>query len=296
MMSGIKTVLISIIANILLSCGKITAGLLGKSIVLISDGIHSLSDLITDFICLITIIYSKKPVDRTHPYGHKRFESIGSFLLGISLIAGIIWIIFQSFTAFIEKDISSPSLKIQIWLLLWAIITIPVKEILFRITKKSGEKENSDTLKANAWHHRSDALTSLIAFLAILSGIFFPGVKNIIEIFGSLAILIFVGKIGVDYFLSGFNALVDRSPSQEFLNTIIKKTVEIPEILSVEEPKVRNLGGEFWVDLHIRMDGKLSLEKAHEISHKVKNHIIKNIPSIVEVMIHTEPEDKYADK
>lgn len=291
-MTANRTLALSILSNILLAAGKIITGLIGGSIVLTSDGFHSLADLSTDLICVIAVLFSRKPKDQSHPYGHKRIEDIGSLILGLILLGSVVGIIIEAAGKIVNQEhlVIHQNLTVFLLMLFWALLTLPLKEYLFRISIKSAELENSISLKANAWHHRSDAMTSLVAAVAISVGFFIPSVKVIIDVIGAVIILIYVGKIGVDFVIQSVNALMDRSPSPEFLNMIITTAKDITEVKSVSKPQVRNLGGEYWIDLKIQLNGDISLNKAHQITHQVREHIMENMPQVVEVMIHTEPE------
>lgn len=291
-MKAVKITILSIISNVFLASGKLVTGIVLKNSILISDGFHSFSDLGTDFITLFTLFYSKKPKDSSHPYGHTKFDNIASLFLGLLIIIGIVFFFIESLKKNLSVSHHEISLLLNIFILFWAVISIPIKELLYRFSIKANKINSSETLKANAFHHRSDVLTSIIASIAIIVSFIFKDIRNIVELAGSIIILLFVGKVGIEFVISSINALMDRAPDIDFLNKIIKIVKMHPEVKSVELPKVRTLGSEYWVDLHIRMNGDISLEKSHRISHEVKENIKKRIPKIIEVMIHSEPEGK----
>ncbi len=289
-MSSSKVMSLSVLANMALASGKISFGALASNMTLMSDGFHSLSDLLTDFITLIALKISKKPGDESHPYGHMRFENIASFIVGAILIITVLFMLYEAVKNFFFGQPAFLSIPMKVALLFWALVTIPVKEYLYRASFKCARKEKSQTLKANAWHHRSDAFSSGVAFVSISLSIFIPAVKAYSDLLGALIILLTVGKAGIEIAVKGIDDLMDKAPPESIFKSVGDITSTIPEITSYEKPRIRTLGQEFWIDMHIRMNPNVSLYLSHRISHKLKNLIIQSIPSVREVLIHAEPE------
>ncbi|MBN2363017.1 cation transporter [candidate division WOR-3 bacterium] len=289
-MNSSSIMVTSVISNLVLATGKIFFGIYASNMTLTSDGFHSLSDLITDFITIFTLKFSKKPEDSSHPYGHRRIENFSSFVVGVILIIAVVLMVFETFRDFFSGNPVVLSPLIKILLIFWALATIPVKEFLYRKSLKCAVQEKSLTLKANAWHHRSDAYSSMVAFVSISLSFILPQTKGYADMLGSIVILLIIGKIGIDITVKGFDDLMDKSPPDSLLKSIKEIASRIPEIKSVETPKVRTLGQEFWIDMHVRMDPNISLYLSHRISHKLKDLIKDSVPSVREVLIHTEPE------
>lgn len=281
---------LSVLANMGLAAGKIFFGAWASNMTLMSDGFHSMSDLLTDFITFFALKISKKPGDESHPYGHMRFENIASFIVGSILIITVLFMLYEAVKSFFFGQPTSLSLPMKAALLFWALVTIPIKEFLYRVSLKCSRKEKSQTLRANAWHHRSDAYSSGVAVVSISLSIFIPAVKAYSDLLGALIILLTVGKAGIDIAVKGINDLMDKAPPESIFKSVGDITSTIPEITSYEKPRIRTLGQEFWIDMHIRMNPNVSLYLSHRISHKLKKLIMKSIPSVREVLIHAEPE------
>ncbi|MFW5998938.1 MAG: cation diffusion facilitator family transporter, partial [Halanaerobiaceae bacterium] len=278
-----KVSLISLIVNIILTLIKIIIGFFFQSKALIADGIHSLSDVASTLIILISIKYSHTKADQKHPYGHGKAEAIGTIILGFILIITGITLIRETIYNIILQKIYIPGNLT----LIAAILSIITKEGLYRYTLKMGKKINNKALIADANHHRSDAFSSIAALIGIM------GSKLGINIFDPLAGLIvslFIGKIGFDISREAIHELMDGIPSEEKIENISKQTGEISEIISVKDIKIRTYGPKQIVDLVISVNSSYSIEKAHEVAVKAQEKIIRLNPDIKEVFVHIDPE------
>ncbi|MFW6006828.1 MAG: cation diffusion facilitator family transporter [Halanaerobiales bacterium] len=275
--------LISLLINIILTIVKIIVGFFFKSKALIADGFHSLSDVASTSIILVSIKYSHTEADQKHPYGHGKAEAIGTIILGFILIITSITLIRETFNNIFHQNIHIPGNLA----LIVAFISIITKEGLYHYTLKMGKKMNNKALIADANHHRSDALSSIAALIGILgSRIGVP----VLDPLAGLIVSLFIGKIGLNISKEAINELMDSMPSPEKVNTIIQQTNQIPEIKSVNDIKIRTYGPKEVVDLTISVNSSFSIEKAHEIAVKAQEKIVNSNSNIKEVFVHIDPE------
>lgn len=280
---AIKVSIISIAVNIVLSGIKLLAGLLGNSQALISDAIHSASDVFTTLIVIIGVKISSKEADDEHPYGHERMESLAELILAASLILVGIGVGISGLKTLINplnNEIPSQ------YTLIIAAISIIFKEALFWYTIKAAKNINSSSLKADAWHHRSDALSSIGSFIGIeLTRVgFIHG-----DAIASIIICIFILKVGIEILLSGVNKLVDHSCDIDTVNNIRNIAEYIDGVKHIDNVKTRMFGDKIYVDMEISVDGNLRLIEAHEIAEHVHDSIENKIGRCKHCMVHVNP-------
>ncbi len=281
-----KVSIITIIINILLCIFKLITGLISKSQIMISDAIHSASDVASTFIVIIGIFVSRKESDREHPYGHEKYESIAGFVLSLMLAAvgynllktSVLEIVHQNYTA------TTSSLA-----LFAAIISILVKEGMYQYTIKAAKKINSTALKADAWHHRSDALSSVGAVLGIAGSLLG---YHFLEPITVIVISYFIFKSAWDILKDAISKLIDTSADDNTLNKITKLIEEEEDILHIDSLKTRLFGSKIYVDLEIAVDENLSLKSSHEIAEKIHLKIEKYITNCKHCMVHVNPYQK----
>jgi cation diffusion facilitator family transporter len=278
-----KVTIKSIIWNIILTVVKIFAGIVGRSNAMIADGLHSASDIISSVGVLIGNKIANTPNDKEHNYGHEKAETLVSFLLSILLIVVSLKIGFSALKSLFNLD------KVQVPTLLpliVAIISIAIKEYQYRITIKVANKINSPSLKADAWHHRSDALSSVAAFVGIGGALL--GFKALDPI-ASIVVALFVAKVGTEILKGSANELMDYSidPSQE------KQIVEIAEntqgVINLGEIRTRKHGATAYVDLTICVNKDLTVYEGHEIATKLEKRIIEDMQFVKGITVHVEP-------
>lgn len=279
--------LVSIIVNLVLSVGKLLAGLIGSSSAMVSDAVHSASDVFSTFVVIAGVKMAEKEADKEHPYGHERMECVASIILAMLLaIVGA----FIGYTGIKKIAIGNyGSLEVPGLLpLIAAIISIAVKEWMFWYTRAAAKKVKSGALMADAWHHRSDALSSVGSFIGILfSRLGFPVMDSIASVVISICII----KAAYDIFKDGINKMVDHSCDTETENNIRRVVLSIPGVMGVDDLKTRIFGSKLYVDLEILADAQLSLKEAHEIAEKVHHEIEKNFPECIHCMVHVNPAD-----
>ncbi len=269
--------------NIILTFIKIIAGVLGKSSVMIADGLHSASDIITSVGVLIGNYISSKPFDKEHNYGHEKAETLVSFLLAIILVAVSLSIGYKAVKSlFNVEEIAIPTL----FPLIVSIISILIKEYQYRITIRVAKKVNSPALKADAWHHRSDALSSIAAFIGIGGSII--GFK-ILEPLASVAVALFVCKVGYDILKNSINELMDVSIDEKYEEEI-KEIASLTEgVMNLGNLRTRKHGASAYVDLVICVDGKLTVTKGHDIATNLEKKIQNSIDIVKGITVHVEP-------
>lgn len=278
-----KVSIITIIVNLILSLLKFFVGIIGKSQALISDAVHSASDVVSTIAVIFGINLSSKQSDNSHPYGHERIECIFSIILAMMLfMTGVGIGITAVKTIISDAEIEIPSR----FALIAAIVSIVVKEWMYHYTKHTAEKINSSSMLADAWHHRSDALSSVGSLIGIGGAIIgFP----ICEPIASIVICIFIGKAAIDIFMDAVNRLVDRSCTEEEKEKIRECIMEIDGVERIDMLMTRRFGSKIYVDLEIAENGNITLLEAHHIAELVHDNIEKKIPQIKHCMIHVNP-------
>ena len=278
-----KVTIISILLNIGLTMLKILAGILGNSTAIIADGLHSASDIITSFGVLIGNKISRKPRDDEHQYGHEKAESLVSFTLAAVLIGIALKIGYDGFKELINiNNILVPN----VLPLVVALISIAVKEYQYQITIRVAKRNNSSVLKADAWHHRSDALSSIAAFIGIGGAML--GFK-ILDPIATIIVAIVVVKVGINILKSSCDELMDSSISKEDIREIKLLIDNNENVYGIKDFKSRKYGSVAYIDMSIFIDKSKSLEEAHDIADKLERNIISNLGYIKEINIHTEP-------
>ena len=281
---GIKATLVGAFANVLLSVVKFIGGVAGNSTALIADALHSLSDLLTDAIVLATHKIGQIPADSNHPYGHGRAETIGATIVGAVIILAGFWIGYD-----VWQVVASGSQLVPTWLAVGAAtISILVNEGIFHYTRIVGERVNSPAIIANAWHHRSDAVSSVAALVGILGAQFgYP----IMDPLAGGVVAIMILKVGATIFADGLRDLMDTGLSedqtQEFQNIIDS----IPEVIKFHDLRTRTLGGEIFMDVHILVDTDLTVTEGHAAAERVRRSLINAFDRVQDVLVHVDGEE-----
>ena len=275
-----KVTIISILWNIVLAIIKILAGIIGKSNAMIADGAHSASDIISSVGVLIGNKIASIPKDKGHNYGHEKAETLVSFLLAILLVILSIKIGYNGvYSLFHLNEVQIPTA----FPLVVSVISIIIKEYQYRITIKVAKKTNSPALRADAWHHRSDALSSVAAFIGIGGAIL--GFKSLDSI-ASIVVALFIAKVGIEILIGSANELMDISIDEEKEKEI--KTI-VEGIKSLREIRTRKYGAMAYVDLVICVDKDISVFEGHRIASDLENLILKKMKFIKGVTVHVEP-------
>jgi cation diffusion facilitator family transporter len=279
-----KVTWIGLLSNILLAVFKFTVGILGRSQAVIADAVHTLSDISTDIAVLFGAKFWTSPADAEHPYGHWKIETVVTAIIGIALFIAAIEIAYKSIMSVKEVHKSGISLIA----ITGPLMSVIVKEVLYRWTKSVGRNVKSKALIANAWHHRSDAFSSISVLFAVLLAAINPKLI-IVDHIGAFIVSVFIIKVAWDILRESFGELVDASAPKRDLKKIKGITMKVAGVKSIHAVRTRKLGPGLHVDLHVLVDGKVTVKKGHDISEEVKRELIEKGPNIFDVVVHLEP-------
>lgn len=276
---------IGILINLFLATIKISVGILGQSTALIADGIHSLSDLVSDFFVIIAIKLGSRKADYNHPYGHRRFETIATILLGSGLFivaGGIAW---DAVERLLQPD---KLLKPNLDTFGIAVVSILANEWLYHYTKRVGKITRSKLLLANAWHHRSDAFSSIVVVFgigAVLMGYPFA------DAIAAIIVAIMIAKIGLTLVLDSISELVDSSLPEDDVQEIRRVIKQTHGVKSIHLLRTRKMGEDAYIDAHIVVDSRISVSEGHMIGDQVRDNLKNQFDDVVDVLVHIDPED-----
>lgn len=276
----------TIILNSILSLFKFLAGIIGKSQAMLSDAIHTLSDVLSTIIVMIGIKVSNKSSDASHQYGHERMECVASIILASLLFFTGILVGYKGIKSiFNPESITTPTL----FALIMAIVSILVKEVMYWYTRKYALKINSNALMADAWHHRSDAMSSIGSLIGVVGSIYGIGILDAVA---SLIICLFILKVSIDIFIDSINKMVDKSCNDELIDKYKSVIESIDGVDSIDIIKSRLFGNMIYLDLEIGVDEDKPLKEAHLISHNVHDALENYDKNIKHCMIHVNPYKK----
>lgn len=282
---AIKTVYFSILSSAFLALIKGLAGFFGNSYALIADAIESTADVFSSFLVLLGLQYAQRPADKNHPYGHGKVEPLITFLVVVFLVISAGIIAYESI-----ENIQTPHKTPEYWTLFVLVAIILWKEISFRIVIQKSKETNSTSLKADAWHHRSDAITSITAFIGISIALFmgkgFENADDWAALFASGFILYNSYLI----FRPALGEIMDEHQYDDLITEIRLKSIEVEGVLGTEKCFVRKSGMQFHIDLHIIVKATISVKEGHHISHQLKDYLHENISNLGHVLIHIEPD------
>ena len=281
---GKKTTLIGIAVNIGLVLVKGLAGWLGNSYALVADAMESGTDIVTSIFVWFGLRTASKAPDVDHPYGHGKAEPLAAIVVALALVGAAILIAVQSI-----KNIQVPhEIPAPFTLAVLAGVVL-VKEVLFRRISKVGAETDSSAVKADAWHHRSDAITSLTAFvgisIALIGG---PGYESADDWAALLASVVIVYNAYL-IFRPSFGEIMDETPAGDWQNELRALALTVPQVKGIDKYRVRKTGFEYFVDLHVLVPGDLTVKQGHDIAHAVKAAILREKPSVYDVLVHIEP-------
>jgi cation diffusion facilitator family transporter len=270
--------------NAALSAGKFFAGFFGGSQALVADAIHSASDFITDIAIIVGSKFWNLPPDEQHPYGHRRFETLISVGIGLAVCAVGIGLGYNAVRALINGEQSHPE-----WIAaIMAAVSIVVKEILFRYTRNAGRRIRSQVLEANAWHHRSDAFSSIPVLVAVVFAILLPQLWFADSV-GALIVAFFIMHSAIEIAWPGLRQLVDYGASADILEKLKREALSHPKVISLHGFRSRYVGSDLHVDVHIVVDDQMTLKDAHDVAEEVEQLLIDSGENVVDAMVHIDP-------
>jgi cation diffusion facilitator family transporter len=284
MQTGARVALAGMIVNFVLAVVKITAGLLGNSYVLVADGIESALDIAGSVVIWGGLKFAARPPDATHPYGHGKAEPMAAGIVAAGVIIAAIALAIQS-----VREIFTPHHGPAPFTLIVLIVVIIVKEFLFRSVIRLGKDVASTAVQTDAWHHRSDALTSATAFVGISIALIGGEGWQSADDWAALFACAIIAANGYRLLFPAIHEMLDTAPRGEIVATIKKAAISVPGVLEVEKCLVRKMGLSFYVDLHVGVDGEISVREGHHLAHQVKDAIKRTDPRIADVLVHVEP-------
>ncbi|MGH8091952.1 MAG: cation diffusion facilitator family transporter [Chthoniobacterales bacterium] len=282
--SGARLALIGMVANAVLATAKIVAGALGHSYVLIADGIESALDIGGSAIIWGGLKFAARPPDATHPYGHGKAEPVAAILVSLGVLAAALVIAARS-----VREIFQPHGAPEPFTLVVLIVVVVVKELLFRVVNRLGRDAESTALQTDAWHHRTDALTSVAAFIGISIALAGGPRWQSADAWAALFACLLIAANGWRLFYPALHEVLDTAPRGEIAERVRAAALAVPGVLGIDKCLVRKMGLEFYVDLHLGVDETITVRAGHDLAHEVKNAIKRTIPRIADVLVHVEP-------
>ena len=280
-----KVSFITILGNVLLALFKLMAGIIANSSAMLSDAIHSASDIFSTIVVIIGIKMASKKADKEHPYGHERLECVAAILLSAVLFITGLGIGTESLKTILSRNYTKIVVP-GILALVAAIVSIVMKEGMYWYTRYYAKKIDSGALMADAWHHRSDAFSSVGALIGIVGArLGFP----IMDSIASLVIFVFIIKAAIDIFKDAMDKMIDRSCDEETENQIYACVLNNKDVRGVDMLHTRIFGNKIYVDIEIQVDASYTLKKAHGIAKEVHDDIEENFPKVKHIMVHVNP-------
>lgn len=282
--TGVRATALGATINIVLAILKIWVGLAGRSRALVADGVHSLSDLATDFVVVFGLIVGSRPKDKDHLYGHKRIETLSEIIVGLCLLVVAVLMVIDAVRTLLDPAPQQPSVAA----LVIAAVSVVTKELLYRYTLQVSEKIASRAMFANAWHHRSDALSSLVVLVSLTLIKIHPPLW-VMDPLACIAISIVIAKVGSDVVYPAVRHIVDTAPKIEIVERISAAATSHPEVVGIHKLRARYLGAQIIADLHILVDPGLTVKEGHSIASEVEEAINRELDNIYDVTVHVEP-------
>lgn len=285
-----KVTLLGSVCNFILLVFKFVAGILGHSSAMIADAVHSLTDFVTDIIVLLFVNISSKPKDEGHDYGHGKYETLATSIIGIVLLCvgiGLFWEGMNKIIGFYFRGeaLESPGMIA----LIAALISIVVKEALYQYTVIVGKRQNSQAVIANAWHHRSDAFSSIGTALGIAGAILLGDNWRVLDPLAAVVVSVFIVKVAFQLVIPAINDLLEISLPKEVEEEILSVILETPAVKNPHNLRTRRIGNDFAIEVHIRVDGNTTVTRAHELMCEIEKRLRDRFGSGTHIALHVEP-------
>ena len=284
-----KVTILGSIVNFVLLVFKFIAGIVGHSAAMVADAVHSLSDFVTDIVVIVFVKISGKPQDESHDYGHGKYETLATAIIGVVLLGVGIGILVNSVTGIVDafngKVLEAPS----ILALAAAVVSIILKEALYQYTVFKGKHLGSKAVIANAWHHRSDAFSSIGTLVGIAGAIFMGEKWRVLDPIAAFVVSVFIIKVAVDLVKPCIDELLEKSLSNDIEERILTIITAHPEVDSPHHLRTRRIGNHIAIEIHIRMDGDMPLKQAHDVTKKIETALKSEFGNETHIGIHMEP-------
>lgn len=284
-----KVTLVGGAVNVVLLLFKFVAGIVGHSAAMVADAVHSLSDFFTDIIVLVFVHISGKPKDKSHDYGHGKYETLAMTIIGMALLAVAVGIVYSGLTKTIAW-VNGEQLEAPGMLALWAaLLSILLKEGVYHYSMVKARQLNSQAVEANAWHHRSDALSSIGTAVGIGGAIFLGQRWTVLDPIASIIVGAFIVKVSFDLLRNGIGDLTEQSLPDQVEDEILSLVASLPGVVEPHDLRTRRLGNHYAIELHILMDGNISLSKAHDKASEVEDLLRQHYGENTHIAVHVEP-------
>lgn len=285
-----KVTIIGGIANAILMIFKFIAGIFANSAAMLADAVHSLSDFFTDVIVLVFVKISNKPKDKSHDYGHGKFETLATLIIGVTLLFVGVMIFYNGAVAIYGSVWCGGQLESPGMLAFWAaIVSILIKEIVYQYTARKGRRLNSQAVVANAWHHRSDALSSVGTALGIGGAIFLGDEWRILDPIAAVVVSLFIIGMAMKLFVRSLNELLEKSLPDDVEDEILAIAESFEMVKNVHDIRTRGIGSSIAVEMHVMMDGSLTLKETHDTTEAIEKKLRGKFGGNTHVAIHVEP-------
>lgn len=284
-----KVTLAGSAVNVILTAFKFVAGILGRSSAMVADAIHSLSDLLTDAVVMVFVHISNKPADSKYDYGHGKFETLAQAIIGVALLV-VAGGIFYDAAVHLMKWFGGENLPKPGMLALWAALaSIILKELTYQYTRRAGKALHSPALEANAWHHRSDALSSLATLVGIGGAILLGDRWTVLDPVASILVTLFIVRVAWKLLKECFGDLLEASLPEEVEKEILDVISSFPDVSDPHNLRTRRIGSRYAIEFHIRMDGDIPLVKAHSRAHDIEKLLKEKFGDNTHIVVHVEP-------
>ncbi len=283
---GMRAVVAGAVANALLIAVKFALGIVGRSQALIADAVHSVTDFATDIMAFAGLRYAGKERDRDHPFGHGKIETLMSLLIGVALVLAAAWIAYAAVAAIVAEEINRPNAAA----LVGALVSIAVKESLYHYTVRAGRRIRSQVLIANAWHHRSDALSSVAVLIGVGAALVNPD-WAILDAVAALVVALLIVKVGFDIIVPAFRSASDAAPDSARLAEIERAASAVPGVRAAHDVRARYYSNLLYVEVHIVVDPSISVSEGHGIADAVRRRISDSVLDILDVIVHVDPDE-----
>lgn len=285
-----KVTIVGALANVTLLIFKFVAGIISNSAAMIADAVHSLSDFITDVVVIVFVKISSKPQDKSHDYGHGKFETLATLIIGIALLFIGMMILYNGVSAtyrciWLGEELHRPGM-IAFWA---AIFSIILKEAVYQYTVYKGKNLNSQAVIANAWHHRSDAFSSIGTAVGIGGAIFLGDKWVVLDPIAAIVVSVFIINVSLKIIIKSINELLEKSLPDEIENEIIKVAESFDMVKDVHDLRTRRIGNNIAIEMHLLMDGNLSLQCTHNTTELIESELRKKYGEHTHIAIHVEP-------
>lgn len=270
--------------NAVLVVLKIGGGIFGHSRALLADGIHSISDFVSDIVVLIGLHFFGKKEDESHPYGHGKIETLAAIGVGLLLLFAAFKVGYEAAVSIYRHEATIP----DSYTIIIAALSVISKELMFQATRRIGRKIGSEAMIANAWHHRSDAMSSVVTLAGISLAVYVPAL-HILDSYAALLVSFFIVKVAFDILKSAVKKIIDTAPSKEFIDEVCAIVSEVPEVLSCHDTMARYYAMRIRMEIHIEVDPEMTVKRSHEIIDEVVRRINEKYGEIEKILVHVDP-------